>query len=74
MKGRFSDMHCGLMNEGILMVELREMTKENFEESLHLKIAESQKAFVSSTVHSLAQAWGNYTLWKLMIDEKYQNK
>lgn len=85
------------------MVELREITKENYEECLRLKVAESQKDYVSSTVHSLAQAWvyydtafpfaiytdktmvgfimlgyyeveGYYTLWKLMIDEKYQNK
>ena len=85
------------------MVELREITKENYEESLCLKVADSQKAFVSSTVHSLAQAWvyydtafpfaiyaddtmvgfimlgyyeagGYYTLWKLLIDEKYQNR
>lgn len=85
------------------MVTLREITKENFEECLNLNIADSQKKFVSSTVHSLAQAWiyyenafpfaiyvdnvmvgfimlgyyevkGYYTLWKLLIDEKYQNK
>ena len=85
------------------MVELREITKENYEECLNLNIAENQEDFVSSTVHSLAQAWvyydtafpfavyvnntmvgfimlgyyeagGYYTLWKLMIDEKYQNK
>ena len=85
------------------MVELRKITKENYEECLNFNIAENQKDFVSSTVHSLAQAWiyydtafpfavyadntmvgfimlgyyevgGYYTLWKLMIDEKYQNK
>ncbi|MBD5533629.1 MAG: GNAT family N-acetyltransferase [Lachnospiraceae bacterium] len=85
------------------MVELREITKENYEECLALSVAESQEDFVSSTVHSLAQAWiyydtafpfaiyadgtmvgfimlgyyeteQYYTLWKLMIDEKYQNK
>ena len=85
------------------MVELREITKENYEECLNLRVAESQEDFVSSTVHSLAQAWiyydtafpfaiyadgtmvgfmmlgyyevgEYYTLWKLMIDEKYQNK
>ena len=85
------------------MVELREITKENYEECLNLNISDSQKNFVSSTVHSLAQAWvyydtafpfaiyadnimvgfimlgyyevkGYYTLWKFMIDEKYQNK
>ena len=85
------------------MVELRKITKENYEECLSLKVAENQKAFVSSAAHSLAQAWvyydtafpfaiyanntmvgfimlgyyeagGYYTLWKFMIDEKYQNK
>lgn len=85
------------------MVELREITKENYQECLNLKIADNQKNFVSSTTHSLAQAWvyydtafpfaiyannvmvgfimlgyyevkGYYTLWKLMIDEKHQNK
>lgn len=85
------------------MVELREITKENYEECLRLHVAGSQRDFVSSTVHSLAQAWvyydtafpfavyadgvmvgfimlgyyeaeGYYTLWKLMIDERYQNR
>lgn len=42
------------------MVELREITKENYEECLRLKLAEGQKDFVSSTVHSLAQAWVYY--------------
>lgn len=85
------------------MIELREITKENYEECLNLHIAESQKGFVSSTAYSLAQAWiyydtafplavyadntmigfimlgfyeakGHYTLWKFLIDEKYQNK
>lgn len=85
------------------MVELREITIENYEECLSLKIADSQKNFVSSNVLSLAQAWvyyntafpfaiyadnvmvgfimlgyyeakGYYTVWKFMIDEKYQNK
>ena len=85
------------------MVTLREITKDNYEECLNLNVADNQKDFVSSTAHSLAQAWiyydtafpfaiyaddvmvgfimlgyyevkGHYTLWKLMIDEKYQNK
>lgn len=85
------------------MVELREITKENYEECLGLSVADSQKEFVSSNAHSLAQAWvyhdtafpfaiyadnvmvgfimlgyyevkGYYTLWKFMIDKKYQNK
>lgn len=85
------------------MVELREITKENYEECLSLNVADSQKRFVSTNAHSLAQAWvyydtafpfavyadntmvgfimlgyyeaqSCYTLWKFMIDEKYQNK
>lgn len=39
------------------MVELREITKDNLEDVLSLKISEKQKAFVSSTAHSLAQAY-----------------
>lgn len=42
------------------MVELREITKENYEECLALKLADSQKNFVSSNAHSLAQAWVYY--------------
>lgn len=42
------------------MVELREITKENYEECLNLNVGESQKDFVSSNVHSLAQAWIYY--------------
>ncbi len=86
-----------------IMVELKEITKDNFEEVLKLKVAESQENFVSSTVHTLAQAWAyrktafpfaiyadniivgfimlgyyefknQYTIWKLMIDEQYQNR
>lgn len=37
------------------MVELRKITKENYKECLSLNVAENQKDFVSSTVHSLAQ-------------------
>lgn len=85
------------------MVELKEITKENYEECLNLSVADSQKNFVSSNAHSLAQAWvyhdtafpfaiyadhimvgfimlgyyeaqEYYTLWKFMVDKKYQNK
>lgn len=85
------------------MVELRIITKDNIEQILCLKVAQSQNAFVSDTAHSLAQAYAyketaypfaiyaedtlvgfimmgyyelknQYTLWKLLIDEKYQNK
>jgi len=85
------------------MVELRTITKENFTDVINLNVAEHQKAFVSSTTHSLAQAYiyhdtafpfaiyanetlvgfimlgfyeekKQYTLWKLLIDEKHQNQ
>ena len=39
------------------MVELRKITKDNFDDVLKLKVSESQMSFVSSTVHALAQAW-----------------
>ena len=85
------------------MVELRAITKDNLEDVIRLNVAEHQKTFVSSTAHSLAQAYvyrdtafpfaiytdetlvgfimlgfyekkQQYTLWKLLIDEKYQNQ
>lgn len=39
------------------MVELREITKDNFDDVLRLKVAKNQESFVSSTSYSLAQAW-----------------
>ncbi len=39
------------------MVELREITRDNLDDVLALEIAETQKGFVSSPAHSLAQAW-----------------
>ena len=85
------------------MIELREITKDNLDEVLNLNVSEQQKAFVSSTASSLAQAYvyrdttfpfavyrdntvigfimfgyyesrKQYTLWKFLIDVKYQNK
>ena len=85
------------------MVELRAITKDNLEDVIRLNVAEHQKTFVSSTAHSLAQAYvyrdtafqfavyadetlvgfimlgfyeekKQYTLWKLLIDKKYQNQ
>lgn len=85
------------------MIELREITKDNLNTVLVLEVFDHQKAFVSSVVASLAQAYvykdtafpfavyaGNtlvgfimlgyyearnqYTLWKFLIDKKYQNK
>ena len=85
------------------MVELREITQENFDEILALEVDPTQTAFVSTVEHSLAQAWlhrecafpfaiyadgipvgfvmlgyyearAQYTLWKFLIDKKYQGK
>ena len=85
------------------MVELKEITKDNFEAVLKLTVAEEQRNFVSSPVYSLAQAWvykntafpfaiyadqvpvgfimlgyyeekDQYTLWKFMIDERFQRQ
>ena len=39
------------------MIELRDITTENFYEILNLTVAEDQKRFVSSVADSLAQAW-----------------
>lgn len=39
------------------MIELREITENNLNEVLNLSISENQKAFVSSTACSLAQAY-----------------
>lgn len=84
------------------MVTLKEITCENLDEVLALKVDDGQRSFVSSNAESLAQAYvysetafpfavydddiivgfimmgyyeakGYYTLWKLMIDKRYQN-
>lgn len=39
------------------MIELREITADNFEKIISLKVAEYQKDFVSSVSVSLSQAW-----------------
>jgi len=39
------------------MVELRDITVENLDEVLKLKVAKEQESFVSTTAYSLAQAW-----------------
>ncbi len=39
------------------MVELREITMENLDDVLNLKVAKGQESFVSTTAYSLAQAW-----------------
>lgn len=84
------------------MISLRQITKENIDEVLSLRVNDEQKTFVSTNSESLAQAYvyretawpfavyeddtlvgfimmgyydtkQYYTLWKFMIDEKYQN-
>lgn len=42
------------------MVELRKITKDNYEECLNLKPSDEQKGFVSPNVKSLAEAWVFY--------------
>ena len=49
------------------MVELKEITKDNFEEILNLKISKQQEGFVSSVAYSLAQAWVYKTAFPFAI-------
>ena len=85
------------------LISLKEITKDNIDEVLALKVDESQGAFVSSNGDSLAQAYvypetafpfavyedstvvgfimmgyygakSYYTLWKFMIDSRYQRR
>ena len=85
------------------MIKLDEITADNLEDVLKLKVSKEQENFVSTTAYSLAQAYvyrenaypfaiyaddtlvgfimfgfyelrNQYTLWKFLIDEKYQNK
>lgn len=85
------------------MVELRKITKENYEECLELQLNEEQRDFVSDNARSLALAWvykdtaypfavyadgkmvgfimlgyykerDQYTVWKFMIDRRFQRR
>lgn len=85
------------------MIKLDEITADNLEVVLKLKVSKEQENFLSTTAYSLAQAYvyrenaypfaiyaddtlvgfimfgfyelrNQYTLWKFLIDEKYQNK
>lgn len=85
------------------MVELREITKENYEAVLALHVSEAQTEFVPTVTEALAQAWvykdtaypfavyadgepvgfimlgyyelrDQYTVWKFLIDGRYQQK
>jgi len=39
------------------MIELREITEENFDECLELSVSDDQEDFVDGTVYALAEAW-----------------
>lgn len=39
------------------MVELKEITKDNYEDVIKLKVAENQEDYVSTNIYSLAQAY-----------------
>ena len=39
------------------MVDLREITRDNFDDCIKLKVSQVQKGFVAANVFSLAQAW-----------------
>lgn len=41
----------------MLMIKLKKITKDNFEDVLKLKVKKNQENFVSTTVYSLAQAY-----------------
>ena len=85
------------------MVELRKITKENYEGVLALRVSEAQRGFVPTVTEALAQAWvyydtaypfavyaegapvgfimlgyytekEQYTVWKFLIDERYQRR
>jgi len=85
------------------MVRLKEISRDNIDEVLALRVDESQKSFVSTNGDSLAQAYvypetafpfavyedseivgfimmgyyeakEYYTLWKFMIDSRFQNR
>lgn len=85
------------------MVELRNITKENYMDVLALRVSDAQRAFVPTVTEALAQAWvyydtaypfavytdgvpvgfimlgyyeekAQYTVWKFLIDERYQRR
>jgi Acetyltransferases, including N-acetylases of ribosomal proteins len=39
------------------MVELRDITRDNFDDCVNLTVSELQKNFVAANIYSLAQAW-----------------
>ncbi len=85
-----------------MKITLRQITAENWQKAIQLKVSEDQKDFVASNLYSLAQVQfltdfkamgvyaeeemvgfamygidpddGNYWIYRLMIDEKFQRK
>lgn len=104
--GTFTPTSLGALTprgeETVLAVELREITVENWEECIALRVSEAQRGMVASNVYSLAQAKvqpecvplavyaddtmvgfvmyaldrddGNWWIYRLMIDERYQGR
>jgi diamine N-acetyltransferase len=85
------------------MITLREITRDNLDDVLALRVADDQTAYVSTTAHALAQAYvspktafpfavcegetvvgflmlgyyearNQYTVWKFLIDRRYQGR
>ena len=85
------------------MITLREITQDNLDDVLALRVADDQTAYVSTTAHALAQAYvspktafpfavyadetivgflmlgyyearNQYTVWKFLIDRRYQGR
>ena len=68
------------------MIDLKKIVHQNLYDIVNLSVAEDQKRFISSNTDSILQAYpkdsielpeitrGNYCLWRIMIDQRYQNK
>ena len=85
------------------MITLREITQDNLDDVLALRVGDDQTAYVSTTAHALAQAYvspktafpfavcadetivgflmlgyyearNQYTVWKFLIDRRYQGR
>ena len=62
------------------MVRLEKISGKNVWDALRLSVKEDQRDFVASNDISIIEAYttitanGNYNLWRLMIDQKYQHR
>lgn len=85
-----------------MVVTLRDVTKDNWEDVIRLELPDEQRSFVASNVYSLAESKfypgeipcaiyagdelvgfamycldeddGNYWIWRLMVDKRFQGK